>query len=86
LHKLNGTIETIEDIIKDGKCSIRNVYNGQEIQESDKLLSEALTEHFKPKGILFLIMLCIQMEEKQLGGFSKRKVYCHSFNKYMITI
>ena len=42
-----------------------------EIGKSDKLLSEAL---------------CFQMMKKMLGGFSKRKVVCHSFNKYMITI
>ena len=38
-------------------------YNGPEIRDSDKLLSEALSEHFKPFGILLQIMLCIRRRE-----------------------
>ena len=63
-------------------------YNGPEIGYSDKLLSEALTDHFMPKGWHFVTHndLYSDAVKKLLGRFSKKKVICHSFKKYMITI
>jgi hypothetical protein len=61
-------------------------YNGPEIEESDKLFVEARTEHFMPKGWHFITHTALYSDGKKLlGGFSKRKVICHSFNENVIT-
>ena len=43
-------------------------YNGPEIGDSDKLLSEALSEHFKPKGWHFVTNNALYSDEGKTAG------------------
>ena len=43
-------------------------YNGPEMGESDKILSEALSEHFKPKGWQFVTNNALHADEGKTAG------------------
>ena len=79
LHKFDGIIETLDDVIKNGNCSMGNVYDGPEIRESDKLLSEALTEHFKPKGWHFVTHNAFYSDGGKAAGRILKKNSCLPF-------
>jgi hypothetical protein len=54
-------------------------YNGQEIGESSKLLSEVLTEHFKPKGCHFVTHNALYSDGGKTAGRIIKKKSCLPF-------
>ena len=54
-------------------------YNGPEIEESDKLLGEALTEHFMPKGWHFVTHNALYSDGGKTAGRILKKKSCLPF-------